>query len=279
MRRMPYVIALTLAVAMFAVADGRTAHAEIRWETKLDRASAAARESNQPMLIEFWAVWCEVCKEMDRDVYADERLASAMTKVRPVRVDIDREPGIARRYEISGTPTLVLTDSFGRELFRYAGALPLERMLRLLEALPADVASINRLSSALAAKKDDFTALRGLGQELRAAGFYRTSSDSYERALRTRDGRRAGDARAGILVDLARNALDLRLFVDAVPLCERALRDVRGRPDEPAVRLDLARALLGSRRTPEAVRVLRALITDFPNTPAADEAARLLGGA
>lgn len=265
-----------LVIGVLAVLGGRTASAEIRWETKLERASAAARESNQPMLIEFWAVWCEACKEMERDVYASGQVASAMRKVRPVKVDIDREPAVARHYEISGTPTLLVTDSFGRELFRYAGALPHDRMLQLLDALPADVSRINALSTALTAKKDDFAALSGMGRELREVGFYRSSSEYYARALRTREGGRAGGARTGILVDMERNALELRLFVDAARLCEQALREVRGRPEEPGVRLDLGRALLGQNKTSEGRRVLQDLVARHADTPAAAQAAVLL---
>ena len=265
-----------LVIAVIAVLGGGTASAEIRWETKLDRASAAARDSNQPMLIEFWAVWCEGCKDMDRDVYASEQVAAAMRKVRPVKVDIDREPAVARKYGISGTPTLLVTDSFGRELFRYAGALPHDRMLQLLDALPADVSRINALSTALTVKKDDFAALSGMGRELRQVGFYRSSSEYYARALRTRDGQRTGDARTGILVDLERNALELRLFVDATRWCEQALREVRGRPEEPGVLLDLGRALLGQDKAAEGRRVLQDLVARHADTPAATQAAVLL---
>lgn len=268
--------AIVLAFAVSAASAVGTAFADIRWETKLDRASEAARASNQPMLIEFWAVWCEVCKAMDHDVYSNEHVASAMTKVRPVKVDIDREPSLAHKYDVSGTPTLLITDSFGRELFRYAGSLPLERMLQLLDALPADVTRINQLSAALAAKKDDFAALAGMGRELREAGFYRTSSDYYDRALRTREGRHAGEGRAGILIDMERNALELRLFIDAARFCEQALREVRGGPDEPGVLLDLGRALLGQDRTADGRRVLEDLAARHAGTPAAAEAARLL---
>jgi thioredoxin-like negative regulator of GroEL len=267
---------IVLVIAVLAVFGGSAARAAIPWETKLDRASAAARESNQPMLIEFWAVWCEGCKEMDRDVYSSEPIAAAMRKVRAVKVDIDREPALARKYEISGTPTLLVTDSFGRELFRYAGALPHDRMLQLLDALPANVSHINTLSAALAAKKDDFAALSGMGRELRKAGFYRSSSEYYGRALRTGDGRRGGEARTGILVAMERNALELRLFVDAARLCEQALTEVRGRPEEPGVRLDLGRALLGQNRTADALKVLQDLLAAHAGTPAAAEAARLL---
>jgi len=267
----------SIAVAFVVLAVfGGAASAPIPWETKLDRASAAARASNQPMLIEFWAVWCEGCRVMDRDVYASAQIGSAMRKVRAVKVDIDREPALARKYEIAGTPTLLVTDSFGRELFRYAGALPHDRMLQLLDALPADVSRINTLSAALAAKKDDFAALSGMGRELREAGFYRSSSEYYARALRIRDGRRGGEARAAILVAMERNALELRLFVDAERLCEQALREVRGQPEEAGVLLDLGRALLGQDKATEGRRVLRDLVARHAHTPAAAQAAVLL---
>jgi thiol-disulfide isomerase/thioredoxin len=267
---------IAFVFAVLAALGGGTASAEIRWETRLERASAAARESNQPMLIEFWAVWCEACKEMDRDVYASARIESAMRKVLPVKVDVDREPAVARKYQISGTPTLIITDSFGRELFRYAGALPHDRMLQLLEALPPDVTRINELSAALTAKKDDFTALTGMGRELRGAGFYRSSSEYYERALRTRDGRQVGAPRTGILVDMERNALELRLFADAARLCEQALRELRGQPEESGVLLDLGRALLGQERKADGRRVLQDLVTRYADTPAAAQARQLL---
>jgi thiol-disulfide isomerase/thioredoxin len=266
---------IAVAFVALAVFGGGAESAPIPWETKLDRASAAARESNQPMLIEFWAAWCEGCREMDRDVYASAQIASAMRKVRAVKVDVDREPAVARKYEVSATPTLIVTDSFGRELFRYAGALPHDRMLQLLHALPADVSRINTLSAALAAKKDDFAALSGMGRELREAGFYRSSSEYYARALRIRDGRR-GEARAAILVAMERNALELRLFVDAARLCEQALNEVRGLPGEPGVLLDLGRALLGQDKTTEGRRVLQDLVARHADTPAASEARQLL---
>jgi tetratricopeptide (TPR) repeat protein len=275
--RAPWAAVIVMAAAL-VWARSAGASGELEWETRLDRASAAAVRTHQPLLLDFWSATCVPCVEMDRAVYTDERLLTAMAKVRPVRIDIDRDPGIARKYGISGTPTLLLTDSFGRELFRYAGALPLDRMQQLLDALPAEVESINRLSAALTAKKDDAAALSGMGRELRAAGFYRTSSDYYERALRTPEGRRGGRGRAVLLVGLERNALELRLFVDAERYCREALRELGGRPEEPDVQLDLGRALLGQQKTSDARRVLGALIAGHEDTPAATEAARLLAG-
>jgi hypothetical protein len=115
-----------------------------------------------------------------------------------------------------------------------------------------------------------------MGRELRQIGFYRSSSEYYARALKTREGRRAGAERMGILVDLGRNALELRLFVDAARLCEQALHEVRGRPEEPGVLLDFGRALLGQDKTTEGRRVLQELVARHADTPAAAEATQLL---
>ena len=247
--------------------------AAVPWETKLDRASAAALARNQPMLIEFWAVACEGCREMDRDVYVDERVAAAMAKVRPVKIDVDRDKVAARKYDIAATPTIVVTDSFGGELVRTVGALSAERLLQLLGALPADVGAINRLAAA-ARKKDDFAALADLGRELRAAGFYRASSGAYERALGSPDGRRPGAARTAVLVDLERNALELRRFADAARFAAQAL----AAGDDPDVAVDLGRALGELGKRDEADRVLRQVVGRHAGTPAAAAAARLLAG-
>ena len=170
---------VVVATLVSTLVSGRAAGASTapKWETRMDRATAAALPANQPLLLDFWSATCLPCVEMDRQVFSDERLLAALAKVRPVRIDIDRDPGVARKYNIAGTPTLLLTDSFGRELFRYTGALSVDRMLELLDALPAEVAAINRLSTTLSKNKDDAAALRAMGHELRTAGFYRTSSE------------------------------------------------------------------------------------------------------
>src|SRR5690349_3863264 len=111
-----------LAIARSAAAASPAASA-VPWETNLDKARAASLRTNQAVLVEFWAVWCPGCEEMDREVYADERIASAMRKVTAVKVDIDRQPLIARQYGVTSTPTLMLMDGYGNELFRFTGTL------------------------------------------------------------------------------------------------------------------------------------------------------------
>lgn len=199
--RLPIVVAL-LVISVLAGSAGAQ---HIEWQTRLDSARAAALRDNRPILIEFWAAWCAPCKFMDANVYTDPRVAAAMGKVLPVRVDVDRETVLTRKYSVEGMPTIVFADSRGNELFRYSGLLTVDLMLGLLRELPGDIARVNQLAGALEQDEDDLAALEGLGRELRAAALYRASNKYYRRALRAPAARQRADTRAAILREIGRN--------------------------------------------------------------------------
>src|SRR3954468_4893556 len=77
-----------------------TAAGEIRWETRIDRATQTALSSNRPIFIEFWAVWCAPCKEMEANVYSTPAASDAMRSVIPVRIDMDHQQDVARKYAV-----------------------------------------------------------------------------------------------------------------------------------------------------------------------------------
>lgn len=224
-KRQAAVAILTIASAAVSASIVR---AEVRWQKDLKQASSVALRSNRVMLLEFWSASCGPCENMDTTVFPDERVVSAMNRVVPLRVDIDADPGTMRRYEVPGTPTLLVADSYGNELFRYTGMLTRDQMIHFLEELPADVATINQLSAALAKKKDDLATLRALGHELRSTKFYRASNAYFARALRTRAAEQQPDARADILLAAGKNYLALKEPNEAARMFERCIRDHKG---------------------------------------------------
>ena len=154
----------------------------------------------------------------------------------------------------------------------------MERVVQLLDELPADITRINRLSASLATGKDRFDSLDGLARELRAEGFYVASNRYFARAIRAREAARSSDARVAILVEMGRNHLDLRAFEDAARTFDQAIREKPGGRLEPDAMLGSARALIALGKTEQAKRTLEALVTRHKESSAATEAARLLAG-
>ena len=88
------------------------------------------KNATMPILVDFWAEWCMPClmmgpvlEELARD-YAGKALFA--------RLNVDKNPEIARRYGIMSIPLFTIF-SGGRPVERVLGAVgrgPLERVLR-----------------------------------------------------------------------------------------------------------------------------------------------------
>ena len=82
-------------------------------------------DENQPVLVDFSAVWCGPCKMLDPVV---KELAGEWDgKVKVVKLDVDHNPGVAMNYQVMGVPTLIMFKD-GEPVERVTGYQPKDRL-------------------------------------------------------------------------------------------------------------------------------------------------------
>src|SRR4051812_18872944 len=94
-----------------------------------DSFTAEVLESEQPVLVDFWAAWCGPCRVMHPVL---TELAGDRGDLRVVRVDAEANVATAARYGVLAMPTFLLFRD-GEPVLRLVGSRPRRRLEGELE--------------------------------------------------------------------------------------------------------------------------------------------------
>jgi thiol:disulfide interchange protein DsbD len=131
-----------LLILAGAVLVERAMHAErsaISWIEYDNQPIEQFKSKNKPLLIDFYADWCAVCKELDRKTFSDSMVAEKSRGFVMVRVDCtlpDKKcTSLTKQFKVTGLPTLVFISAKGEELpgLRTVGFLGPSAMLKIMQ--------------------------------------------------------------------------------------------------------------------------------------------------
>ena len=87
-------------------------------------------KSDQPTLVDFWAVWCGPCKMVAPVV--EELAGDYDGRVKFAKMNVDENMGTPGRYGIRGIPTLLLFKN-GEVVDQIVGAVPKAKLKEMID--------------------------------------------------------------------------------------------------------------------------------------------------
>ncbi|MGQ0444727.1 MAG: thioredoxin [Beijerinckiaceae bacterium] len=232
-------------------------------------ADVIAESARQPVLVDFWAPWCEPCKQLAPVL--EKVIEAAGGKVKLVKLNIDEHPEIPGQLGVRSIPAVIAFQR-GQPVDGFVGALPERDLKGFVERLagPLDEGA-GRLAEAaallaagdtegaaelyvaiMAENPGDPAAVAGLAKLLIAAG-------ELESASTVLDSVAAGGERDNAVI-AARAALALAGQAAALGDASELMGKIAANPGDHQARFDFAILLNAQTRREEAAAELLEII-------------------
>jgi thiol-disulfide isomerase/thioredoxin len=93
----------------------------IAWSNNFEEAEKIAKETGKPLMLDFTAEWCSICRQMDRVFWTRAEVIELSKDFVNIKIDGEKFPQIADRFGVRGYPTVVFADAWNAARDNYMG--------------------------------------------------------------------------------------------------------------------------------------------------------------
>jgi thioredoxin-related protein len=99
----------------------------------LDKGFQKAQQENKPILMYFWAVWCQYCAKFQTDTLGNPQVKQILENDYVlVSVDLDVDRDVSNKYGVSYPPYLIFMDAKGNVVETVPGAVGPDYLLPIV---------------------------------------------------------------------------------------------------------------------------------------------------
>lgn len=250
-------------------ADGSIVSAVDWFHGSLEEAQARAKAERKLVFVDVGAYWCPPCQRLDEQVFVDAHVGEVLgDRYVSVHIDADKGegPDVVREYHVQAYPTLLVLEPGGIERGRIVDFLPAKDLLVALERIEAGESVLADALEQVEAKPDDVALRQRLGHLYVLAGERDKAEAEFEQVMEADPNGEMGLA--------PKVAHDRAFFIqykldDDVDGAIASLRALQTQfPDSPeAVRAHryIGRLLNGLGKADEAIAALDAMLATDPD--------------
>lgn len=216
------ILLLLATLAGGAVPAGAEVRGGVDWLTDYNLALEEAALTRRPVLLTFYTTWCGWCRKLEGTTFRDPAFQDLAKLVVPVRVDAEKERGLAGLFRVTGYPTTIVISRRGEEVGRLIGYQPAAKFVPNIQGALGRREPLQQVQEEAQAHPADPGANYALGDVLLAVGEYARARSAFRTVLDLE-----GSGAAGLLDDAS---LDMALsylfnydFAASLPLLREYL--------------------------------------------------------
>lgn len=110
--------------------------AGLTWYKTYEEGQRATLEQNKPLLVYFWAIWCQYCEKLHTEVYPDKDVSKMLNESFVlVAVDLDENREDAQRFNVQYPPYFIFFSPQSEIIMRVPGYVPKDDLLGIMNSV------------------------------------------------------------------------------------------------------------------------------------------------